>query len=93
MTSNSDEMITISRAEYEAMQAQLVKCDREIDLLMEQLRLSKKEIFGSSSEKVREEVTNQLSLTFNTPHGAQTSAVIYSIIETAKENGLDPYHY
>ena len=29
----------------------------------------------------------------NTPAGAQSSAVIYSLIETAKENALDPYHY
>jgi len=29
----------------------------------------------------------------NTPKGAVTSAVIYSLIETAKENGLDPYRY
>mgnify|MGYP005894874361 FL=1 len=29
----------------------------------------------------------------NTPGGAQASAVIYSLIETAKENGLDPYRY
>jgi len=29
----------------------------------------------------------------NTPAGAQSSAVIYSIIETAKETGLDPYRY
>ena len=29
----------------------------------------------------------------NTPGGAQASAVIYSLIETAKENGLDPYQY
>ena len=29
----------------------------------------------------------------NTPGGAQTSSVIYSLIETAKENGLDPYRY
>lgn len=27
----------------------------------------------------------------NTPRGARASAVIYSIVETAKENGLDPY--
>ena len=27
------------------------------------------------------------------PGGAQASAVIYSLIETAKENGLDPYRY
>lgn len=29
----------------------------------------------------------------NTPRGARASAVMYSIIETAKENGLDPYKY
>ena len=29
----------------------------------------------------------------NTPNGAQGSAIIFSLIETAKENGLDPYHY
>ena len=29
----------------------------------------------------------------NTPRGAKASATIYSIIETAKENGLNPYTY
>ena len=29
----------------------------------------------------------------NTPNGAHGSAVIFSMIETAKENGLDPYRY
>ena len=29
----------------------------------------------------------------NTPAGARSSAVIYSLIETAKENHLDPYRY
>ena len=29
----------------------------------------------------------------NTTAGAQSSAVIYSLIETAKENDLDPYRY
>ena len=29
----------------------------------------------------------------NTPSGAKASATIFSIIETAKENGLDPYGY
>ncbi|GIM47964.1 hypothetical protein DNHGIG_35130 [Collibacillus ludicampi] len=29
----------------------------------------------------------------NTPRGAKASAIIYSIIETAKENGLHPYSY
>ena len=29
----------------------------------------------------------------NTPRGARASAIIYSIVETAKENGLNPYDY
>ena len=29
----------------------------------------------------------------NVPKGAESSAVIYSLIETAKENGLDPCRY
>ncbi len=29
----------------------------------------------------------------NTPRGARASAAVYSIVETAKENGLNPFHY
>jgi len=29
----------------------------------------------------------------NTPNGAAASSIMYSIIETAKENGLHPFHY
>ena len=29
----------------------------------------------------------------NTPAGVQSSAVLYSLIGTAKETGLDPYRY
>jgi hypothetical protein len=29
----------------------------------------------------------------NTPNGAAASSIIYSIIETAKENGLHPFYY
>ncbi len=29
----------------------------------------------------------------NTPAGGQTSAIIYSLEETAKETGVDPYQY
>jgi len=29
----------------------------------------------------------------NTPRGAKASAILYSIIETAKENGLNPFEY
>ena len=29
----------------------------------------------------------------NTPRGARGSAIMYSVVETAKENDLSPYHY
>lgn len=29
----------------------------------------------------------------NTPKGAESTAIIYSIVETAKENNLNPYDY
>jgi len=29
----------------------------------------------------------------NTPNGARASAVYYSLIETARENGLNPFEY
>ncbi|MEW6217686.1 MAG: transposase domain-containing protein, partial [Candidatus Bipolaricaulota bacterium] len=29
----------------------------------------------------------------NTPRGARASAIVYSIVETAKENGLIPFEY
>lgn len=35
----------------------------------------------------------KLWLFSNTPDGAQASSVMYSIIETAKENGLHPFYY
>ena len=38
-------------------------------------------------------IDRQNFLFANTPDGAQSSAVIFSLIETAKENHLDPYRY
>lgn len=29
----------------------------------------------------------------NTPRGAKASAIIYSVVETAKQNGLNPFFY
>ena len=57
LTSNT-ETVTISRAEYEYMQAQ-------IQWLMEQLRLVRRRQFGTSSEIATEEVYEQLSLLFD----------------------------
>lgn len=66
-TSNA-EMVTISRAEYEKLQAQskrVSELESRVDMLMEALRLARYKQFGSSSEKSDESVMEQLSFLFN----------------------------
>ena len=70
-TSNR-ETITISRAEYEAMQAQLDAKSAELAQallqnrwLMEQLKLNKRKLFGSSSEQLDQMVMEQFAHLFN----------------------------
>ena len=96
-TSNTEEMVTISRAEYERLQqenaqlearhakleetharleAKLAALEQEQaqvitsltlqnEWLLEQLKLSKKKLFGRSSEQAEQMVMDQLSLTMN----------------------------
>ena len=103
-TNNTDEMVTISRAEYEQLQqekaqmestrvrleAERIKLEAEHarleaklatleqeqaqvitsltlqnEWLLEQLKLSKKKLFGRSSEQAEQMVMDQLSLTYN----------------------------
>ena len=62
------ETITISRAEYEGLQAQkeqISELSQKVDWLMEQLRLLRKKQFGASSEQTKEQLDGQLSLLFN----------------------------
>ena len=59
------EMVTISRAEYDADKAYISELEQKNQWLMEQLRLIRKKQFGSTSEKASEEVLEQLSLLFN----------------------------
>lgn len=80
MNETSDrEMITISRAEYEAMQAQLAEQNQLLDAksaelaqallqnrwLMEQLKLNKRKLFGSSSEQLDQMVMDKFAYLFN----------------------------
>ena len=61
-------MVTISRAEYERFQAQSERIsvlEKQVEQLMEAIRLSRKKQFGSSSEKLSEDAYEQLSLLFN----------------------------
>ena len=103
-TSNTEEMVTISRAEYEQLQQEKAQMEstrvrleaERINLeaeharleakfaareqeqaqvitsltlqnewLLEQLKLSKKKLFGRSSEQAEQMVMEQLSLTYN----------------------------
>jgi hypothetical protein len=83
LTSNADENITISRAEYEYLKSENAKLEAKLaakeqeqaeiitslslqnQWLLEQLKLSKKKLFGRSSEQVEQIVMDQLSLTAN----------------------------
>ena len=63
--SNTAEMMTISRTEYESQQAQLAELKLQNQWLLEQLGLAKKRQFGSSSERIQEDLMDQLGLTLN----------------------------
>lgn len=82
-TSNTEEMVTISRAEYERLQQENAQLEAKFaareqeqaqvitsltlqnEWLLEQLKLSKKKLFGRSSEQAEQIVMDQLSLTMN----------------------------
>lgn len=61
---NSAEMVTIPKTEYDKMQAKTSLMEQQIQWLMEQLKLSKRQQFGASSEKTPLEQLNLLD-TFN----------------------------
>ena len=64
----STDNVVIPRAQYEALlaaQAANAKMEQQISWLTQQLRLSKKRLFGASSEKVQHEVINIMSSLFD----------------------------
>lgn len=72
LNASNPEMVTISRAEYEEKNARLaaqderISClEKQIELLMEALRLARHKQFGASSEKSEEPLMEQLSFLFN----------------------------
>ena len=85
------ETVTISRAEYDAKEAQIAELNQRVDWLMEQLRLLKKKQFGASSEQTKEELDGQLSLLFNeaeayaAPPGRQKTTQVAA--HTRKQSG------
>ena len=66
-TSNTAEMVTISRAEYERFQVQaqvITSLTLQNEWLLEQLKLSPKKLLGRSSEQAEQMVMEQLSFTY-----------------------------
>lgn len=76
-TSNQ-EMVTISRAEYDAQQGRIAKLEQQVAVLTEALRLSRHRQFGASSEKISEDAMDQLSFLFN-------EAEVYNDVVKAEE--------
>lgn len=70
-------------------------CKNQWSKLIEFLADGRLEIDNNRAERsIKPFVIGRKNWLFsNTPRGAKTSAIIYSIIETAKENGLDPFSY
>lgn len=61
-------MVTISRAEYEkllTLEKHNAELTEQLDWLLQQIRLVRKKVYGSSSEQTKEELVGQLSLVFN----------------------------
>ena len=82
-TSNA-EMVTISRAEYEKLQAQskrVSELESRVDVLMEALRLARHKQFASSSEKSEDTLMEQLSFLFN-------EAEVFSAAEKETERNV-----
>jgi len=63
-TSNAQTVAVLS-AENDALRTENESLSRQVDWLMEQMRLMKKKVFGASSEKSREELTGQMNLLFD----------------------------
>ena len=70
-------------------------CLNQWDKLVVFLEDGRLEIDNNRSERsIKPVVIGRKAWLFaNTPQGARASAIIYSIVETAKANGLNPYYY
>lgn len=70
-------------------------CLRQWSKLIRYLEDGRLEISNNRAERsIKPFVIGRKNWLFaNTPKGARASAIIYSVIETAKENGVNPYEY
>ena len=73
----------------------IIYCRNQWPKLIEFLADGRLEIDNNRAERsIKPFVIGRKNWLFsNTPRGAKTSAIIYSIVETAKENGLNPFAY
>ena len=68
---------------------------RQKDYLMNVTRDGRLELTNNRAERsIKPFVIGRKNFLFaNTPKGAEASAILYSLVETAKETGVDPYAY
>ncbi len=89
---NEQSLLTLPKSKLgEAIQYAINQWDYLINYLLD----GRLEIDNNRTERtIRPFVTGRKGWLFsNTPKGASSSSVIYSIVETAKENKLKPYDY
>lgn len=78
-----------------ALAKAITYCENQWPKLVVFLADGRLELDNNRSERtIRPFVIGRKNWLFaNTPRGARASAVIYSVVETAKENGLNPFRY
>ena len=82
--------------EQQAFFGQAVQyCLNQWEKLTAFLKDGRLELENNSSERsIKPFVIGRKNWLFaNTPRGARSSSIIYSVVETAKENGLNPFAY
>lgn len=86
---------TLNAAPKSALGKALTYLNNQKEYLLNYLKDGRLEIDNNRAERsIKPFVIGRKNFLFaNTPRGAQGSAVIYSLIETAKENRLNPYKY
>lgn len=85
----------INAAPKSALDRALTYLKEQRQYLMNYLKDGRLEISNNRAERsIKPFVIDRKNFLFaNTPGGAKGSAVIFTLIQTAIENGLDPYRY
>ena len=85
----------LNAAPKSALGKALTYLENQKPYLMNYLKDGRLEIDNNRTERsIKPFVIGRKNFLFaNTPRGAQGSAIIYSLVETAKENRLDPFKY